>query len=1399
MPWSHPADSTAAHLTCVAAGIPKLVSVLLGFSTAIKELSQIQLCTLAASAIKEMAKGNRKNQDAIAEAGAIQPLVNMLGSNASQMQAEAAGALANLGRDHSDNQSSIAKIGAIAPLCTLVREGSDETKDASASAIWSLSTDNAANKDTIAKLGGVDPLIGLLVTGNTEKSQICVAGAFAALSAKHQENRNLIAKRLVGLLTASAAKEPARASRVLNTCSSYASDSATSQVAIAKAGGIPPLITWLASMSIIAQAHAAHAVLCLAADNPTTQSLIGKSNGLPPLIALLKKSSPQAQESALRTLWHITTLIENHSLVIESAAIRPLVGMLSTDGEVSPELAAMIMVRLARVNREVSSIIADKGGIPPLVKLLSKGSPGAQQQAAAALAELAMVSQNRDAIANAGGIREIIRLLESPTFGTPETAARALSHLALEDEDGSHPSDDESCSKVDGSSKNDPKARRAATAEALTSKPKPAARERQEASADGKEARGASARRMMIKTFGGVKRLISMLDSSNLAGKQVTMPKSIGLADAKKKPGVDEKETITEALKIGMQEQASAAIADLAHQDAAMQDAVIDTGAVPSLLNFIRSGGQIGQEHAARAIQNLSMQIENQNAIVECGTIPELVQLIKSGSVRAQEVAAAGLSELANGAIKEARAPSSAGPSSAPAARVAKASESLGGRPHAGASAASSAGPTFANTSESERSAHESGAGSIERLVMIAEAGGIPPLVVMLSSSNAQSRENAAGALMHLANEPSNVAGIAKANGLSPLVTILDDGTPRAHEHASHALALLAFENPDNQSQIAKHCVALLGNPSAGAQQRSARALRDMAGSNPGSPVVIVNAGAISPLVSLLSAGALEVKGEAAGALSTLAFMSPSTQLAIATGLVALLGIGTADSQEHVTQLLLTLAQDPENCQAIAKAGAIKGLVTQLRGALDSASRAPGPATHSTTSIKAQELAAAVLSYLSHQSEANVDAISSFSGIRPLVALLNSDSAKAQTSAAAVLSHMAKRSGRNKHTILNEGGIVPLVTLLAKDNYPKAKAEAAGALLALSAGQQEAQKAIVDAGAIKPLVALLSEEHDVARTKAAGAIAALGLGSTANQDAVEKYGAIGKLVGLLNASLSDEVRAEAAAALAVLARGNEKNQNTVTSAGGIAPLVALLQDQSADRAKEEAASALWSLSSEHYENQKAIADAGGIAPIVAVVGLDSIKAQEQAAGALAALALNNDKNETFVAELVVSFLGSDDKQAAAKAARAISHLARAHRSNQVALAKAGGVSLLVSLLNTEDGGVGDGLKSTQESGIALELAKIQREIASAIWSMANNNPENQMAIASAGGIRPLIALLGGVSEVHRDVAGALWSLATNQEANQKAIANSDGIIPLVRCAHPWPPSETEARIACTHT
>ena len=61
-----------------------------------------------------------------------------------------------------------------------------------------------------------------------------------------------------------------------------------------------------------------------------------------------------------------------------------------------------------------------------------------------------------------------------------------------------------------------------------------------------------------------------------------------------------------------------------------------------------------------------------------------------------------------------------------------------------------------------------------------------------------------------------------------------------------------------------------------------------------------------------------------------------------------------------------------------------------------------------------------------------------------------------------------------------------------------------------------------------------------------------------------------------------------------------------------------------------------------HDFRMAVADAGGIAPLVATLGQESIRAQEQAAGALASLALDNTKNELSIATMMVTLLASDE-------------------------------------------------------------------------------------------------------------------------------------------------------------
>ena len=81
-------------------------------------------------------------------------------------------------------------------------------------------------------------------------------------------------------------------------------------------------------------------------------------------------------------------------------------------------------------------------------------------------------------------------------------------------------------------------------------------------------------------------------------------------------------------------------------------------------------------------------------------------------------------------------------------------------------------------------------------------------------------------------------------------------------------------------AQIAKRLVGLLDHDNASVVSRAAHDLQALAQDHAGAPVVIVNAGAISPLVTVLSNGKTdEGRTEAAKTLHTLANSGPANQV----------------------------------------------------------------------------------------------------------------------------------------------------------------------------------------------------------------------------------------------------------------------------------------------------------------------------------------------------------------------------------------------------------------------------------------------------------------------------------------------------------------------------------------
>ena len=595
-------------------------------------------------------------------------------------------------------------------------------------------------------------------------------------------------------------------------------------------------------------------------------------------------------------------------------------------------------------------------------------------------------------------------------------------------------------------------------------------------------------------------------------------------------------------------------------------------------------------------------------------------------------------------------------------------------------------------------------------------------------------KERAASALWHLSVDAVNQLLIAKAGGIAPLVQLLEDGTVQATVYAAEAIDRLARDNPDIQTQIAKKLVTLLVSKEWGAQQRSAHALKELARRHPGASVRIVNAGAISPLVSLLGIGSIEAKEEAVGALSELAHNDVSNQLAIATGLVALLGSGSAEGQVHVTQMLIKFAEEPDNRSAIARAGAIDRLIMQLRGGGDD------------MALKAQELAAVVLSYLSSDSDDNVHKIVGSGGIKPLIALLSSPSIVARARAAAVLSDMTRNFADIQAAVARDGAIDPLIHLCAAD--PPLWSEEMMAMKDKDRVQRERDGGTDDGGA--------GSMADEAAHESASF-------SAKRQDATSKPTAPGEAAAVLPSS-------EPVPPAAKARRMSMSGKTAVLGVG----VGSTKYPPEFLAARSEAAGALWSLSHTNTETQAAIAQQGGISLLCALLREDSPEAQRKASGALASLAIRSPPNQDRIRKaggvpLLVGLLdGKHSDEVRAQAATALAELARGHTENQSACS--GAVGACVVLL----------------SGDASERAKV--EAASAIWSFCAGHPTNQVAVAAAGGIPPLVRLIGvGSKHAQHEAAGALASIALGNDENEVAIASqvvallsSDAAVPGVK-------------------
>ena len=276
----------------------------------------------------------------------------------------AAAALESLARDHTENVILLARAGAIAPLVDLLGSDSSDTQEHAVGALLSLAS-SAGNDQRNAV---VEKLVGLLDVRNAA-AQMKAAEALAVLAARSEENRKAITNakaidplvRILGDGRRTRSETPQeRAAAVLVDLARLSDNKKT----IVAAGGINPLVAMLSSDSPEVQKNAAGALWQLAALG-NNRSTIAEAGAIKPLVTMLNGGSPEAQKFATGALYHLASSADNKVVMVNAGAIPLLVAVLHSKNSEAREYAAGVVSTLARTQGGNKKAIFKAGGIKP--------------------------------------------------------------------------------------------------------------------------------------------------------------------------------------------------------------------------------------------------------------------------------------------------------------------------------------------------------------------------------------------------------------------------------------------------------------------------------------------------------------------------------------------------------------------------------------------------------------------------------------------------------------------------------------------------------------------------------------------------------------------------------------------------------------------------------------------------------------------------------------------------------------------------------------------------------------------------------------------------------------------------------------------------------------------------
>ncbi|MBA0706506.1 hypothetical protein Golax_018611 [Gossypium laxum] len=245
-----------------------------------------------------------------------------------------------------------------------------------------------------------------------------------------------------------------------------------------------------------------------------------------------------------------------------------------------------------------------------------------------------------------------------------------------------------------------------------------------------------------------------------------------------------------------------------------------------------------------------------------------------------------------------------------------------------------------------------------ENRIFIANDGGIPRLVQLLSYPDSNIQEHTVTALLNLSIDETNKRLIAREGAIPAIIEILQNGTDEARENSAAALFSLSMLDENK--------------------------------------VLVGNFNGIPPLVALLKNGTMRGKKDAATALFNLSFNQANKSRAIKAGIIPpllhLLDDKNLGMIDEALSILLLLASHPEGRNEISRLSFIETLVEIIRNGTP----------------KNKECAVSVLLELGLNNSSLILAALQFGVYEPLREISISGTNRAQRKANSLLQHMSK-------------------------------------------------------------------------------------------------------------------------------------------------------------------------------------------------------------------------------------------------------------------------------------------------------------------------------------------------------------------------------------------------------